>query len=196
MHPTTHVINTLSHSDIDQILEGNNAPTVSTEARLELLRLVEVEANTDVQDYQPIIMDTGASLAITGNKQDFVPYSYQEVTSLTLGGMTAGANIAGVGNVVWTLQCNDGDQMAIVLKYCFVPSANTRLLSPQQNFDKQNGQSGKIWGDKEAFYLEYKDKPIIAIKYSSDSNLPIVHTITVTPDHSNQLTSHLLSGQV
>ena len=82
--------------------------------------------------------------------------------------------------------------MAIVLKCYFVPSANTRLLSPQRIFDKQNGQPGKFWGDEEAFYLEYKDKPMITIKYSSDSNLPIAHATTVTHDHSNQVNLTLL----
>ena len=130
LRTTTHVINTLRHMHMDQILEGNNAPTVSIEAGLELLRPAEIEINTAIPNYQPIIMDTGASLAITGSKQDFVPDSYQEVTSLKFGGMAAGANIAGVGNVVWTFPCDNGDQMAIVLTCYFVPSANTRLLSP------------------------------------------------------------------
>lgn len=189
---TTHVINTLSNNILQDESQGNNAPTVSIEAGLELLKPAEIEMNVAMQNQQPIIMDTGASLAITGNKQDFLPDTYQEVTSLALGGMAAGAKIEGVGNVMWTFPCDNGDQMAIILKCYLVPSANARLLSPQRIFDKQNGQPGRFWGDEESFYLEYKDKPTITIKYSPDSNLPIAYALPISSDQAQQVNLTLL----
>ena len=77
--------------------------------------------------------------------------------------MATGVSIEGVGNVTWTFPCGNGDQIAIVTKCYYVPSAKTRLLSPQRIFDKQNGQAGKYWDDDEKFYLEYDTKPRITI---------------------------------
>ncbi len=57
--------------------------------------------------------------------------------------MAAGATIAGVGDVAWTFGCNNGDQLSIMTKCDYVPSANARLLSPQKLFDKQINQSEK-----------------------------------------------------
>ena len=68
-------------------MQGNNSPSVSIEPRLEFLKPTEIKVNTTMQDHQLIIMDTGASLAMTGNKQDFLPASFREVSLLKLGGI-------------------------------------------------------------------------------------------------------------
>ena len=133
------------------IVQSYAVPTVSADSSLELLEVHKLEANMAINNYHPIIIGTGASLAITGNKQDFIPNIYQEVTSLKLGGMAAGAKIDGVGNVAWSFPCENGDQMAIVTKCYHVPTARTRLLSPQRIFDKQNGHQGKYWVASKAY---------------------------------------------
>ena len=84
--------------------------------------------------------------------------------------MAVCAEISGVGNVAWTFPCNNGDQLAIVTRCYLVPSATTRLLSPQAIFDKQNGASGKFWGDKDQFHLEYQNKPNITIDYLNEQS--------------------------
>ena len=68
------------------------------------------------QALHPVIFDTGASLAITGQKQDFITNTYEEVQSLKLGGMAAGATIEGVGDIAWTFACNNGDQLSLLTK--------------------------------------------------------------------------------
>ena len=72
--------------------------------------------------------------------------------------MAVGVSIAGVGNVVWPFPCDNSDQMAIILKCYLVPSVNTRLLSPQQIFVKQNGHMilylKKIINSKLYFLIE------------------------------------------
>ena len=98
-----------------------------------------MEVNLALQNQHAVIMDTGASLAITGDKNDFLPNTYKEITSLKLGGMAAGTSIDGLGDVAWTFSCDNEDQISIITKSYYVPSAKTRLLSPQRMFDKQNG---------------------------------------------------------
>ena len=124
-----HIINTTEFHGATQV---NTAPAVSTEAGLELLNPSDIQANMALQKLRPVIFDTGASLAITGDKEDFIKDTYHEVTSMKLGGMASGATIAGCGNVVWTFACNNGDQLAVITKCYYVPSANARLLSPQK----------------------------------------------------------------
>ena len=126
-----HTIYALANTKALDIVQSYAVPTVSADSSLELLEVHKLEANMAINNYHPIIIGTGASLAITGNKQDFIPNIYQEVTSLKLGGMAAGAKIDVVGNVAWSFPCDNGDQMVIVTKYYHVPTARTRLLSPQ-----------------------------------------------------------------
>ena len=133
----------------------------------------DLQVNMIGYTLQPIFFDTGASLAITGNQQDFMTYTYKEVKSLNLGGMAADASIVGIGDVAWTFACNNGDQLALITRCYHVSSANTRLLSPQAIFDKQNGQAGQFWGDEDMFHLQYHSKPYIEIPYALDSNLPV-----------------------
>ena len=126
-----HTVYALANTKASDIVQSYAVPTVSADSSLELLEVHKLEANMAIINYHPIIIGTGASLAITGNKQDFIPNIYQEVTSLKLGGMAAGAKIDVVGNVAWSFPCDNGDQMVIVTKYYHVPTARTRLLSPQ-----------------------------------------------------------------
>ena len=113
--------------------------------------------------------------------------TYEEVKSLKLGGMAAGTSIAGVGNVAWTCVCKNGDQLALVTKCYYVPSANTHLLSPQAIFDKQNGQASQFWGDVEIFHLQYQSKLCIDIPYALDSNLPVGYALTSPGNEAHQI---------
>ena len=165
---------------------------VSQEAGLELLTTSDVQVNMALQPLYPVIFDTGASLAFTGNKQDFLPNTYKEVHSLKLGGMAAGATIDGAGDIVWTFAFSNGDQLSICTRCYYVPSATTRLLSPQKLLNKQNGQSGKYWGDEEMFHLDYDKQPSIDIPYSLDSNLSIGYAITSPHEISQQVNLTIL----
>ena len=82
-----YIVYALANTKASDIVQSYAIPTVSTDSSLELLKVQELEANMAMNNYHPIIIDTGASLAITGNKQDVIPNTYQEVTSLKLGVM-------------------------------------------------------------------------------------------------------------
>ena len=110
-------------------METNIAPAVSSQAGLELFQPADLQVNFAGTHLSPIIFDTGASLAITGERNDFLPQTFREVTTLKLGGMAAGAPITGKGNVAWTLSCDNGDQVAIITRCYIVPTASTRLTN-------------------------------------------------------------------
>ena len=179
----------------------NATPTVSKLAGLELLQLLQLQELQELQvkivshNLQPVIFDTGASLAITGQRSDFLPNTYQEVHSLKLGGMAAGAAIDGVGEIAWTFRCNNGNHSSIVTKCYYVPSTKTRLLNPQKLLDKSNGQTGKYWGDEDMFHLEYDHQPGIDIPYSSESNLTIGYAAVTADDELNQINLTILDKE-
>ena len=105
---TTHIVNTsTSGPTLDITQESHAAPAVSMEAGLELFEPRDKEINLADKLVCPVIFDTGASLAITGNQADFLPNSLKPITTLKLGGMAAGASIIGVGNVAWTFPCDN-----------------------------------------------------------------------------------------
>ena len=62
---------------------------------------------------QAVVFDTGASLGITFDKNDFDgPLTVPE-GDLRLGGMAQGLKIEGVGPVTWTFRNTDGSELMI-----------------------------------------------------------------------------------
>ena len=78
----------------------------------------------------PIIFDSGASVAISGYKDDFISELKEPSSEIRLGGMANGMLVKGIGNVKWSLQT--GSDTVIIHTQCYyVPSAKVRLISPQ-----------------------------------------------------------------
>ena len=115
------------------------------------------------------IVDTGASLTITPFREDFVDYI--EHTGLVVQGLSKGASIAGVGTVEWLIEVGD-KTVSLKLRALHVPSAEKRLLCPQQI--KQEAfpdmPEGRI-GD-EAVYLDFPEGTVQCVY--NESNLPVI----------------------
>ena len=109
LEPTIHTIDTELRQSQSNQASVYTVPVVSIEAGLELLKARDMDINLALQNQHPVIMDTGASLVITGDTRDFLPDTYQEVTSLKLGGIAAGASIKGLGDIAWIFQYDNGD---------------------------------------------------------------------------------------
>ena len=62
----------------------------------------DLQINMSMINLESVVFDTDASLAITRYKDDFVRNTYHEVEALKLGGMVAGADTNGIGEVAWT----------------------------------------------------------------------------------------------
>ena len=52
----------------------------------------------------PIIFDSGASVAISGYRNDFISDLKEPSSEIRLGGMANGMLVKGIGNVKWSLQ--------------------------------------------------------------------------------------------
>ena len=124
----------------------------------------------------PIIFDTGASLAISGNHDDFVGEIVTPKNDLRLGGMANGIKIAGIGIVHWTFVAADGSDLVIRSQCYYVPEAKVRLISPQRLFKKSAGIVGEFICTEDNCRLEFANHPPMHIEYCSRSNLPIAYS--------------------
>ena len=88
-----------------------------------------------------VIFDTGASLGITHDIQDFDGPLTIPDCDLRLGGMANGLKIAGVGPVTWTFSNKDGTEVQIRSQCYYVPQSKMRLISPQRLFNKEKRAS-------------------------------------------------------
>lgn len=122
---------------------------------------------------KPVIFDTGASLGITFDKEDFDgPLTIPE-GDLCLGGMAQGLKIAGVGPVTWTFRNPDGSEIKIRSQCNYIQEANVRLISPQRLFNKSKGVTGKFEGDEDTFTLQFDGGHRLVVEYDSRNHLPI-----------------------
>ena len=75
------------------------------------------------KDKQPVIFDTGASLAITFDKSDFDGSLTVPKGDLRLGGMANGLKIEGLGSVTWTFANGAGSDVCVRGMAYYVPQA-------------------------------------------------------------------------
>jgi hypothetical protein len=120
-----------------------------------------------------VIFDTGASLAISPHRSEFL--DVKPLAKRTqLGGMGKGLEIEGIGALVWTFDATDGSEVEIRTNAYYVPGAKARLLGPQKLFDKKRGVIGHFYGDEDKFSLKIGNCPEIEVGYCTTSGLLIV----------------------
>ena len=119
-----------------------------------------------------VIFDSGASLAISPSKDDFIGPIRPLPTERRLGGMANGLLIAGIGDIRWGFK--SGDKVFIVHSKCYhVPDSKARLLSPQRLFNSKLGVSGRYIVGEHKSTLEYDGVGSLEVEYDSRSHLPI-----------------------
>ena len=138
-----------------------------------LLGIVDLKPHTPHSPPFPVIFDSGASLAISPCKEDFVGQIQPLPQEHCLGGMAAGMLIEGIGTVRWTFKA-DGKFLVVNSRcYYYVPDAKARLISPQRLFNKKHGITGRFVVTEDNALLEFDDGfPPLRIDFDSNSHLP------------------------
>lgn len=129
----------------------------------------------------PVIFDSGASIAITGNKGDFVGPLLPPATDLCLGGMAHGAKVEGIGNVHWRFQ-SGSCSLTLILTCYYVPDFRARLMSPQRLLNAQKGVTGAFIIREEHATLELNSHPPLVIEYDTHNNLPVALGSNASPN--------------
>jgi hypothetical protein len=122
-----------------------------------------------------VVLDTGASLAITPFRDDFVDYRPADsIRSIeTVNGPTS---VIGVGIVRWVFVQEDGSEKELLVHCHHVPSSSVRLLSPQaycayHGFDRGRDQFG---GNSAYFWMNTSNKTgRFSCPIEPRSNLPM-----------------------
>ena len=116
------------------------------------------------------LVDTGASVTITPHREDFI--EYEEVSgNKVLKGLTAGASIIGRGIVHWKLEVG-GKTVDLKLRALHVPSAEQRLLCPQQLRKEHRPKVKRCSIEDESIQIEFEEG-VVDCPYN-DSNLPVL----------------------
>jgi hypothetical protein len=90
-------------------------------------------------DQIPIVFDTGATISVTPNRDDFI--SWETPTGeLKLTGITQSAQVLGVGRVRWTIRDDNGRLRELETRAYYVPQARARLFSPQAYLKQRENQ--------------------------------------------------------
>ena len=118
----------------------------------------------------PVIFDTGASLAITFEKSDFVG-PIRPLFNHCLGGLANGLNIAGIGTVRWKFR-SKGSILSVISSAYYVPKAKARLISPQRLFNAEKGVTGRFIVEETKTTLIFDDVGEVEVDYEDKNHLP------------------------
>lgn len=153
--------------------------TPSTQAQVYLTSL-GTHSNTLLQFgtvRHPVIFDTGASLGITFDRNDFDGPLTKPEGELRLGGMAQGLQIEGIGSVTYTFRNGNQAEVQIRSNCYYVPKAKVRLLSPQRLFNHKRNVGGKFEGNESTFKLVFDNGPTLTIEYDEHNHLPIGYAL-------------------
>ena len=129
-------------------------------------------------DLLPIVIDTGTSLSLTANYNDFVgPIRPSTITELQ--GLSHTTKVHSIGKVEWTVRDMFGATRTIKTEAFYVPDATVHLFCPQTYFREQ--QKGQLMLDHSSTTLQLHDRSTLQFPYNTNSNLPL--TLPALPNH-------------
>ena len=129
-------------------------------------------------DLLPIVIDSGASISLTANYNDF-DGPIRPATITELQGLSHTTKVHGVGQVKWTVRDVFGTTRTIKTQAYYVPEATVRLFSPQTYFHEQ--QKGHLQLDHSRTTLELHDGSLLHFPYNANNNLPLM--LSAEPCH-------------
>jgi Reverse transcriptase (RNA-dependent DNA polymerase) len=127
----------------------------------------------------PVIWDSGATLAVTPIRSDFVDYKSHRKKPRVLKGIAKGLVIEGEGVIHWAAIDSQGKAQVLKLKAVYVPEIHTRLLSPQRFLQdelasRQRRLRVSLEADQMYLSLDPEDRLRINIPYQDSNNLPVL----------------------
>jgi Reverse transcriptase (RNA-dependent DNA polymerase)/GAG-pre-integrase domain len=125
----------------------------------------------------PLVWDSGASISVTHDPDDFPEGVAMADTPATLQGLAAGLQVAGRGIVHWNVLDANGQLRAIKTRALLVPKCSQRLLSPQAYLqdlrEQQPGISHQVTLTNSQLLLHDPSGALFAIPLDQRTNLPM-----------------------
>ena len=169
--PHHHIFGHL-HQHEESLQLAQPTPQACTAITPPTLGTVDLYPPTDTPSSFPVILDSGASLAISPSEQDFVGSIKPYPTPRRLGGMAGGIEIKGIGKIAWSFKTPTGI-LTIHSKCYYVPNAAARLISPQRLFCAANNINGQFTCTETQAILTFDNVGSLQVEYDPNNHLPI-----------------------
>jgi len=128
-------------------------------------------------DNFPVIVDSGCTIAASGDLDNFEPLSYTAAQNVTLHGISAGLKVAGIGYDNWTFTDQQNKPVTMRLHAIHVPGLAVHLLPPQQIVSTPSANCNNSFiGGPTGITLIYNNHEIL-FSYDHHTNLPTRHTV-------------------
>ena len=130
--------------------------------------------STDPEPAYPIIWDSGASVCVTPNKDDFVGKLLPPPHNNTKG-IGGPIEVTGCGRVAWTFRTENNTFRTLILPAVLVPSATQRLLSTSSLLNQYSAETISITSNGLQLSGSCEDgasTQAIPVSISSVNNLP------------------------
>jgi hypothetical protein len=119
-----------------------------------------------------VVLDSGCSIAITPDRNDFINGTYH-TQEHNISGIGSGLNSAGIGDVNWKFIDVKGQPVTIRLTCLHVPAIPCRLLPPQQVASQGTSKFPEgAWIGRGKSAKVISDGHVIDFPYDPNSNLP------------------------
>jgi hypothetical protein len=114
-------------------LHGLDLQVDSIQSYLHILKnSIDANINSIMSDDVPIILNSGCSITVTNNPNDFLPNSLRKRQFTEVKGISSGLKIDRIGVVNWKLRVVDGHIGGVQVQAIYVLACPFPLLSPQQ----------------------------------------------------------------
>jgi len=158
-------------ADIDHVMKEPHVQHDKTIFEFDNLNTSRSIYFSNGNDNLPIVLDSGASLSITPNRNDFIQdLSVSDVSELK--GLSHTEHVVGKGVVEWTIRDVFGTVRTIRTTAYYVPAASIRLFSPQQYFSETSSGSLLLTHRHANFVLH--DGTDLEFPYNAGSNLQLM----------------------
>jgi len=130
-----------------------------------------IASTSFTSDNFPVVIDSGCTIAATGDINDFKPSSYTATQNVTLRGISAGLSVAGIGYLNWAFHDHKNEPVMLCLHAIHVPGLHVQLLPPQQIVSTTSSDNSNSYiGGSSGLTLIY-NKHHILFSYDPQTNL-------------------------
>jgi hypothetical protein len=140
----------------------------------------------------PIIIDTGASISISGERSDFYDGIQAVDPKLVIHGLNHAIQFKGIGKVRWQIKDQLGQIAIVETTAYYIPDAQVPLFSPQLYFIEEH--DGELLMTKDGVTLRTANERVrLSFPINDQNNLPMALSI---PMDSGFCTFHLSTDKV
>ncbi len=139
-----------------------------------------------------VVWDSGASLSVTNDKNDFVSFEPLDIYVDTVG--RSDTKTCGIGMVKYNVISTNGELHTIISKAFYIPTAKQKLLSITDVLSKLPG--GKFYMSASCTVLETPNKMVSELEIKNDpaTNLPTSQAFC--PEGANATSMHLHGSSI